>query len=229
MRGLFAFLFFLNMTINLIVGVGDGYKFEDQIPFMNFLKIHGIDPIQIPLQEINPAVSYDDLRADNYCRFIDSFVDPKKDYWMICISKSCHWFRIYASKRKNIRKLIMIEPTTMNPRLLVEYEKSRDNYFITDYFKDAEEHEEYDADQKALDSIVSDNKSYFPKCPMIIIWSTKNNQDEFYSEKVLMLKREFEKYLKRNGCDVKVFTINGNHNLTLEKKNFELILSIMRK
>ena len=215
------------MRVNLIVGVGDGYRYEDQVPWINYLEKHGFHCVQIPLQETNPAVSYDDLRADNYCRFIDSFINPKLEYWMICISKSCHWWRIYASKRKNIKKLIMIEPTTMNPKLLVRYEEARGNYFVKDYFEESEEHEEYDADQKALDSIVSDEKRYFPKCPITIIWSTKNNQDEFYSERVNMLKREFETYLKRNGCNVKSFTVNGNHNLTLNEKNFDLLLKLM--
>ena len=96
--------------------------------------------------EEDPSVSYDDLKSDHYCEYIDSFINPKLDYWMIGVSKSCHWFRVYASRRTNIKKLILIEPTTMNPRLLVEFEKSRDNYFITDYFKDSEEHEEYTSD-----------------------------------------------------------------------------------
>ena len=215
------------MVINLVIGAGDGYRFEDQMPWISYLERHGFKCTQIPLMETNPAVSYDDLRTDNYCRFIDSFINPKLEYWMICISKSCHWFRVYASRRKNIKKLIMIEPTTMNPKLLVRFEEARGNYFVKDYFEESEEHEEYDADQKALDSIVSDKKRYFPKCPITIIWSTRDNQDEFYSERVNMLKREFETYLKRNGCVVKSFTVNGNHNLTLQEKNFDLLLKLL--
>ena len=217
------------MVINLAIGVGDGYKFEDQMPWISYLEKHGFKCIQIPLMEINPAVSYKDLSSDNYCKYIDKFVNPNLNYWMVSISKSTHWFRIYASRRKNIKKLIMIEPTTMNPKLLVEYEKSRGNFFINDYFKDSEEHPEYDSDQKALDVIVSDKNKYFPKCDIIIIWSTRNNQDEFYSEKVNMLKREFEKYLKNNGCNLKAFTIDGNHNLTLYEKNFDLLYNLMLK
>ena len=188
------------MVINLAIGIGDGYRFEDQMPWINFLEKHGFKCVQIPLMEINPAVSYKDLSSDNYCKYIDTFINPKLEYWMISISKSCHWFRVYASKRRNIKKLIMIEPTTMNPKLLVRFEEARGNYFVKDYFEESEEHEEYDADQKALDSIVSDKKRYFPKCPITIIWSTRDNRDEFYSERVNMLKREFETYLKRNGC-----------------------------
>ena len=123
----------------------------------------------------------------------------------------------------------MIEPTTMNPKLLVEFEKSRNNYFITDYFEDAEEHDEYDADQKALDSIVSDNKKYFPKCPITIIWTTRDNQNEYYSPKVLMLKTEFEKYLKRNGCKVKSYTIDSEHNAMTHEQNFPLLLRIIQQ
>lgn len=215
------------MVINLIVGCGDGYTPDTQLPWINYLEKHGFKCIQIPLQEINPSVSYEDLKSDNYIKYIDSFINPNLSYWMIAISKSCHYWRIYASKRNNIKKLILIEPTTMNPKLLVKYEEARGNYFINDYFEDAEEHDEYDADQKALDSIVSDKKKYFPKCNIIIIWSTRNNQDEFYSEKVNMLKREFERYLKNNGCKLKSFTVNGNHNLTLYEKNFDLLLKLI--
>ena len=123
----------------------------------------------------------------------------------------------------------MIEPTTLNPKLLVEYEKSRNNYFVEDYFKDDNEYEYLDSDQKALDSIVSDKKNYFPKCKMIIIWTNKNNQNEFYSEKVIMLKKEYEKYLKRNGCNLKSFTINSEHNATTHEKNFDLLLKLINE
>ena len=44
-----------------------------------------------------------------------------------------------------------------------------------------------------------------------------------------MLKREFEKYLKNNGCKLKSFTVNGNHNLTLYEKNFDILLKLMMK
>ena len=121
----------------------------------------------------------------------------------------------------------MIEPTTLNPKLLVEYEKSRNNYFVEDYFKDDNEYEYLDSDQKALDSIVSDKKNYFPKCPVTIIWTTRNNQNEFYSEKINMLKKEYEKYLKRNGCKLKSFTINSEHNATTHEKNFDLLLKLI--
>lgn len=213
--------------INLLLGCGDHYSPDTQLNFANFLSRHGFNVISIPLQESNPQISYEDLKPDNYCKFIDKYVNKNLDYWIVCISKSCHWMRIYASKRNNIKKLILIEPTTMNPKLLIKYEEARGNYFINDYFEDSEEHDEYDVDQKALDSIVSDKKKYFPKCPIIIIWSTRNNQDEFYSEKINMLKREFERYLKNNGCKLKSFTINGNHNLTLYEKNFDLLFKLI--
>ena len=215
--------------INLILGQGDHYSPETQLNFANFLSRNGFNVISIPLLESNPQISYEDLKPDNYCKFIDKYVNKNLDYIMVSISKSCHWFKIYASKRSNIKKLIMIEPTTLNPKLLVEYEKSRNNYFVEEYFKDDNEYEYLESDQKALDSIVSDKKKYFPKCPIIIIWSTRNNQDEFYSEKVNTLKREFERYLKNNGCKLKSFTVNGNHNLTLYEKNFDLLYNLMMK
>ena len=212
---------------NIIIGPGDGYTPDTLQPFISYLSSHGFKCVQIPLMEENPSVSYDDLKSDHYCEYIDSFINPKLNYWMLGISKSCHWFRVYASRRSNIKKLILIEPTTMNPRLLVEFEKSRDNYFITDYFKDSEEHEEYTSDQKALDSIVSDKHSYFPKCRIVVIWTTRDNKNEFYSERVLMLKRKFIEYLKRNGCSVKSCTINSEHNALSYSENYELILKFM--
>ena len=64
------------MVINLIVGTGDGYKYEDQLPWINYLEKHGFKCIQIPLLEINPSVSYEDLKSNNYCKYIDSFINP---------------------------------------------------------------------------------------------------------------------------------------------------------
>ena len=213
--------------LNLILGPGDGYTPDTLQPFISFLSTQGFNCIQIPLKEEDPTVSYDDLRADSYCRYIDSFIDQKQSYWMLAISKSCHWFRVYASRRTNIKRLILIEPTTMNPRLLVEFEKSRDNYFITDFYKDAEEHDEYTSEEKALDSIVSDKHSYFPSCPITVIWTTRDNKNEWYPERVLMLKRKFVEYLKRNGCRVKVCTINSEHNALSYPDNWKLILRII--
>ena len=210
--------------INLILLAGDNYQPDTQAQFIRFLEQHGFNCIQVPLVEVNPAASNDDLRAENYCKHIDGFINPKQEYWIFGISKGAHWARVYASRRSNIKKLISCEETTLNPRLLVEYEKSRENYFITDYFRDATEHEEYDTSEKALDSVVSDNGSYFPKCPINLIWTTRNNEDEVYSPKVNMLKRRFEAYLRSHGCKVKSFTIDSEHNCTTHEKNFPLLL-----
>ena len=196
--------------INLLLGQGDHYTPETQPQFANFLSRSGFNVVQVPPLESNPAATYDDLRSENYCRFIDKYVNPNLQYWMVCVSKSCHWFKIYASKRSNIKKLVVIEPTTLNPKLLVEYEKSRENCFIADYFRDDNEYDYHDADEKALDSIASDKKHYFPKCPVTIIWTNRNNQNELYSDKIVMLKKEHGKYLTKDGCDVKSFTIDRN-------------------
>ena len=110
--------------INLLLGQGDHYTPETQPQFANFLSRSGFNVVQVPPLESNPAATYDDLRSENYCRFIDKYVNPNLQYWMVCISKPCHWFKIYASKRSNIKKLVVIEPTALNPKLLVEYEKS---------------------------------------------------------------------------------------------------------
>ena len=208
------------MVIELILLPGDGYQPETMDEFMKFLSQHGFNCTQIPLIEANPSASYDDLRTENYLKHIDSFIDMKKKYWIFGISKGAHWARVYASHRPNICKLISCEETTMNPRLLIEYEKSRENFFITDYFKDAEEHEELDIDRKSLDSIVSDKKTYFPKCPINVIWTSRNNEDEPYEEKVLMLKRKFVQYLRDHGCHVTVFHLDSNHNCVCYPRNF---------
>ena len=210
--------------IQLILLPGDNYEPDTMADFISYLSKHNFNCIQVPLVEANPAASYDDLRADEYCNHIDSYINPKQQYWIFGISKGAHWARVYASKRSNIKKLISCEETTMNPRLLVEYEKSRDNYFINDYFQDATEHEEYDVDRKALDTVVSDKASYFPKCPINVIWTTRNNEDEPYSANVNMLKRKFVQYLKTHGCRVKVFEINSEHNCVTHERNFPMLL-----
>ena len=213
--------------INLILLPGDGYTPDTQAEFIRYLSSHGFNCIQIPLVEANPAASYEDLRTENYLKHIDSYINPKEQYWIFGISKGAHYARVYASRRSNIKKLISCEETTMNPRLLVEYEKSRENFFITDYFRDATEHEELDIDRKSLDSVVSDKQTYFPKCPINIIWTSRNNENEPYDEKVLLLKRKFVQYLKQHGCKVKVFNINSEHNCTTHERNFPLLLKFI--
>ena len=54
-----------------------------------------------------------------------------------------------------------------------------------------------------------------------------DNKNEFYSERVLMLKRKFIEYLKRNGCGVKACTINSEHNALSYSENYGLILKFM--
>ena len=78
------------MSINLIVGAGDGYTKDTQSEFIHYLSQHGFNCVQIPPIEANPNASYDDLRPENYCQHIDSYINPKLDYWMFGISKSCH-------------------------------------------------------------------------------------------------------------------------------------------
>ena len=216
------------MSTNIILLPGDGYSPDTQADFIDFLTTHGFNCIQIPLIEFNPSVSYDDLKADNYCKYIDSKIDMKQQYWIFGISKGAHWARVYAAKRPGIiKKLISCEETTMNPKLLVEFEKARGNYFVEDYFADKTEHEEYDNDKKALDEVVSDNGRYFPKCPINIIWTSRNNENEVYEENVLAMKRRFVNYLKNNGCHVKVFNLNSEHNATTHRENFGYLLKFI--
>ena len=69
--------------------------------------------IGIPLLEESEDVSYNDINPNNYCKYIDKFI-PRfcNNLYLYGISKGCEWLTIYASKRKNIKKLILVEPTT---------------------------------------------------------------------------------------------------------------------
>ena len=76
---------------------------------------------------------------------------------------------------------------------------------------------------------MSDKKHYFPKCPITIIWTNRNNQNEFCPDKIVMLKKEYGKYLTKNGCNVKSFTMDSEHNATIYEKNFDLLLKLINK
>ena len=92
---------------------GDGYTEDSIKPFVNYLESHGISTIGVPLLEENESTSARDIEPENYCKYIDSYV-PKFCNNLYCygISKGCEWLTIYASKRSNVKKLILVEPTT---------------------------------------------------------------------------------------------------------------------
>ena len=79
----------------------------------------------------------------------------------------------------------------------------------------------------ALDSIVSRRNKYFPKCPINIVWTSRNNQNEPYSPKILDLKDKYVKYLRNNGCNVKVFYANSDHCIDLNSKFYPYLLKII--
>ena len=215
--------------ITLLWLPGDGMTFEMESGFFNCLKPAGIRVIYIPLLEEQGTVTYDDLSSDNYCKYIDGFAEKAEgELWIGGISKGCHWARVYASKRRNIKKLILIEPTTLKPDLLVEFEDDRGNGdWMRDLYIDDTEHEELPNDRKALDVIVSDKKSYIPHCKTIIIYTTRNNENEVYDNRVLTLKRKFVNYLKNHKVNVKVNTIDSDHCATMHRRNYELLKNLI--
>ena len=216
--------------ITLAMIFGDGYKNENIQPFVNFLESHNISTIGIPLLEESEDVSYNDINPNNYCKYIDKFI-PRfcNNLYLYGISKGCEWLTIYASKRKNIKKLILVEPTTFpgKPDFLVDYEIDRGNDYIEDLYETSDVEMNQDKTNMALDSIVSRRNKYFPKCPINIIWTSRNNQNEPYSAKVLDLKDKYVKYLKNNGCKVKVSNINSDHCVDLHEKYFPYLLKII--
>ena len=92
---------------------GDGYSDEIVQPFVRYLESHGISTIGIPLLEENEDTAYSDITPENYCKYIDKYI-PRfcNDLCLYGISKGCEWLTIYASRRSNVKKLILVEPTT---------------------------------------------------------------------------------------------------------------------
>lgn len=215
--------------LNLIILPGDGYKKYMLKPFMNYLKLYSIHVIFIQLLENRKSCSYEDLSTENYLKYINSRIPRHyKSFVIYSISKGCHWARVYASKcSERISKLIMVEPTTFNPQLMREYEKSRGNYFIDDFYRIDEPFTNIDSTMKSLDVLVSDKNEYIPRVPTIIVYTSRNNENKPYSMEVIRMKKRFVEYLKRNRVNVRVINIDSHHCVDLYPKNFQFLKSLI--
>ena len=221
----------MNVNVNVIILPGDGYKKQMLKPFMSYLSKYGIHPVFIQLLENRKACSYDDLETDNYMEYINSRIPSSwKSFVIYSISKGCHWARVYASKYPNkVKRLILVEPTTFNQQLMLEYEKSRGNDFIEDFYRIDAPFKGIDSTMKSLDVLVSDSHKYIPRgVPTIIIYTSRNNENKPYSADVYRMKREFVKYLRSNGClNTTVHWINSHHCADLYDHNWMFLRCII--
>ena len=211
--------------INLIILPGDGYKKQMLKPFMDYLYKYGIYSVFIQLLENRKSCSYEDLETDNYMGYINSRIPHSWSKFAIySISKGCHWARVYASKYpRNVMKLILVEPTTFNQKLMREYEQSRGNYFIEDFYRIKEPFAGINSTMKSLDVLVSDKNKYIPRVPTIIIYTSRNNENNPYPFEVIRMKNEFVKYLRNNRVSLKVIKIDSHHCADLYPRNFNLL------
>ena len=209
---------------------GDGYTNDIIQPFVKFLESHGIKTIGIPLLEEEEDTSYSDITPENYCKYIDRYI-PRfcNDLYLYGISKGCEWLTIYAARRNNVKKLILVEPTTFpgKPEFLVEFEKDRGNDYVEDYYDTPGVNEQQDNTNMTLDAIASDKKHYYPKCPVNIVWTARNNQNESYSPQVLHMKQQYISYLRSHGCKVKVFHSDSDHCIDTHDKYFPFLLKVI--
>lgn len=209
---------------------GDGASLEDERPLIDYLSSKGFAVQWIPLKESGPDCSYEELESDAYCKYIDSMI-PKEFYsfTMYGISKGCNWVRVYAAKNPTrVKKLVMCEPTTMIPSLLRDFEIDRGNDFIDEMYTNPAKITREDNTKTALDVIVSDHRSYIPKCPTTIIWTSRNTQNEPYDNHVIHLKEKFVNYLRNKGARVKVINIDAPHYINVQRRYFGVILNALR-
>lgn len=216
--------------VTLAMMFGDGYSDDVVQPFVQYLESHGISTIGIPLLEEDESVSYSDITPEHYCQHIDKYI-PKhcNNLYLYGISKGCQWLTIYASRRTNVKKLILVEPTTFpgKPEFLTEFEHQRGNDYVEQFYDTPEVDENQDKTDMTLDAIASDRKHYFPKCKTTIVWTTRNNQNQPYSPVVLEMKRKYVGYLRNNGVNVKVHEIDSDHCIDTHDKYFPKLLSII--
>ena len=167
---------------NLVYINGDGATLEDEKPVIDHLYEHGYEVMFIPLKESGPQVSYQELSPKSYCKYIDSMIPEHfNQFIMLGISKGCAWSRIYASKYPNrVKKLVLIEPTTLTPDLLVRFENARGNTFINELYSNPAEITREDNTKTALDVLVSDHLAHVPRCPVTIIWTSRDAQNQPY-------------------------------------------------
>ena len=216
--------------VTLAMMFGDGYSNDIIQPFVEYLEAHGIHTIGIPLLEESGDVSYKEITPENYCKYIDKYI-PRfcNDLYLYGISKGCEWLTIYAAKRSNIKKLILIEPTTFpgKSEYLVEYEKDRGNDYVEEFYENDGVDNSLNNTDMTLDSIVSRSTKFIPKCRTVIVWTSRNNQNEEYSPKVLELKKNYVNYLRSNGCKLTVKNINSDHCVDTHEKNYNYLLRII--
>ena len=209
---------------------GDGYTESVAQPFLSYLNQHGFKTIYVPLLEEDQNCSYDDLSTSNYCRYIDRYI-PKSTPNLIgvAISKGSHWLRVYASKRPNVFKhIVLMEETTMTPELMIQFEKQRGNDYVEEFYHEPDDISGLDATQKALDVIVSDKEEYCPKnIPIDIIFTSRSNTNEPYSSEVIRLKNRYVKYLKDHKCRVRVHHFDSDHCIDLHPEFYPQLLNII--
>lgn len=205
---------------------GDGYELDNQKGLIDYFSDHGFNVKWINLlEEVNDNVSYEELEPRNYAKYIDENI-PKEfnKFYAYGISKSCYWLQCYASLYPTrVEKLLLVEPTTMKSDLLRDYELTRNNDFITEYYENPAKITREDNTRTAIDVIVSEKHNYIPKCKTTIIWTSRNNKNEPYTAEVLKLKKRFELYLKNNGCNLKVLHIDSDHCVDQNPKNYPLL------
>ena len=214
------------MPKNLVILPGDGYELSNQKKLIDYLSSKGFNVKWIQLMESDSQqLSYDDLLPENYCKYISSKIPPEFDsFYMYGISKGCYWSQVYASLNPHkVQKLLLIEPTTMKPDLLKNFELNRNNDFIQEYYDNPAHVTREDNSKTALDVLVSETRRFIPKCPTTIIWTSRDNRNEPYTPEVISLKKKFEAYLKNNGCKLKVLHVDGSHTLDQEEANYPLI------
>ncbi len=216
--------------ITLLYLGGDGYSEETAGPFINFLEQHGINVIFVPLQEENENCTYEQLTPDAYCDYIDSYVPRNTpNLYGYGISKGSHWIRVYASKRPGrLKKLILVEETTMVPELMLKYEQSRGNDYVEEFYDNPNDIPGLNSTDKALDAVISDHSVYAPKhIPIHIVFTSRNNMDEPYTSDVIALKNKYVQYLKRHGCQVRIHHFNASHCIDTQPQFFAQLLQII--
>ena len=208
---------------------GDGYSEQIATPWLNFLQQHGYQTIFVPLIESDPNATYEELRAPNYCKYVDGYIPRGESLILYGQSKGCHIAMMYATRNaKKFREIVLLENTMMNKDLMVEFEKDRGNDYVEDYAANPKDIPGLDATEKMLDIAVSDPTNYCPRgIPIKLIWTSRNNQNEPYSADVVAMKKKYESYLRSHGSTVKVYHLNSDHCADTHPEYFPKLLEII--
>lgn len=221
------------MPLNLLFIPGDGYDqpilgskgaYSTELinPFIEYLTENGVNVTYVPLLESDPNVTYSELELNNYADYIHSFCKPKLTYTVYGISKGCYWAIVFSKfYHKLVRKLVLVEPTTMIPKLLRKFERERNNAFIDELYYTKHEIPDLPAYKKALDVIVS-NPPIRPKNPAHIVITTRDNQDNECSKSVMRMKTEYAKWV-----GAKFDVIDSNHCVDMDPEKWKYLLQII--